>query len=103
MSEKTDNFIKKWKWAAIWQGVRYGVPPSITLAQSILESGWGESQLSTAANNYFGIKADSSCKGPIYNANTHEYYEGNLNTFYEQPCRPCRVLLQKIFYNLGYS
>lgn len=78
MSEKTDNFIKKWKWAAIWQGVRYGVPPSITLAQSILESGWGESQLSTAANNYFGIKADSSWKGPIYNANTHEYYEGNL-------------------------
>ncbi len=40
---------------------KWGVPASITLAQWMLESGskngWGTSQLSRKANNYFGIKA----------------------------------------------
>jgi len=34
-----------------------GIPASITIAQAILESGWGRSQLAMQANNYFGIKA----------------------------------------------
>ena len=34
-----------------------GVPVSITVAQAILESGWGKSTLTQQANNYFGIKA----------------------------------------------
>lgn len=33
------------------------VPASVTVAQAILESGWGCSELSEQANNYFGIKA----------------------------------------------
>ncbi len=36
---------------------RTGVPASVTIAQAILESYWGESKLSRDANNYFGIKA----------------------------------------------
>jgi flagellar protein FlgJ len=35
---------------------RSGVPASVTLAQAILESGWGEHHMGDA-NNYFGIKA----------------------------------------------
>ena len=35
----------------------WGVPASITMAQAILESGWGKTQLATEANNFFGIKA----------------------------------------------
>ena len=35
---------------------RYGVPASVTIAQAILETGWGRSELATRANNYFGIK-----------------------------------------------
>jgi flagellum-specific peptidoglycan hydrolase FlgJ len=35
-----------------------GVPASITVAQAILESGWGDSSLAREANNYFGIKAE---------------------------------------------
>jgi len=34
-----------------------GVPASITIAQAILESGWGQSALARQANNFFGIKA----------------------------------------------
>lgn len=34
-----------------------GVPASITIAQAILESGWGESMLAREANNFFGVKA----------------------------------------------
>jgi flagellum-specific peptidoglycan hydrolase FlgJ len=34
-----------------------GVPASVTIAQAILESGWGQTGLATKANNLFGIKA----------------------------------------------
>lgn len=34
----------------------YGVPASVSIAQSILESGWGESGLTVSGNAYFGIK-----------------------------------------------
>jgi LysM repeat protein len=34
-----------------------GVPASVTIAQAILESDWGDSRLAWDANNYFGIKA----------------------------------------------
>ena len=35
------------------------VPSSVTIAQAILESDWGRSQLAKQAQNYFGIKATS--------------------------------------------
>ncbi len=36
----------------------YGLYASVMLAQAILESGWGQSDLATDANNLFGIKGD---------------------------------------------
>lgn len=50
------DYISMWKDEAISQMVRYGVPASITLAQGILESGNGNSELAKYANNHFGIK-----------------------------------------------
>jgi Mannosyl-glycoprotein endo-beta-N-acetylglucosaminidase len=43
--------------AARQSAFQTGVPASVTVAQAILESDWGRSQLSVTANNYFGIKA----------------------------------------------
>ena len=37
-----------------------GIPASVTIAQCILESGWGQSGLAQKANNLFGIKAGAS-------------------------------------------
>lgn len=41
----------------------YGIPASITLAQGILESGSGNSELARQANNHFGIKCHSDWTG----------------------------------------
>ena len=49
-------FIKKYKSIAIQEMDRTGIPASIKLAQGILESGCGKSQLAGNANNHFGIK-----------------------------------------------
>jgi flagellum-specific peptidoglycan hydrolase FlgJ len=43
----------------------YRVPASVTLAQAILESGWGRSRLSTTDRNYFGKKCVRGDPGPI--------------------------------------
>jgi flagellum-specific peptidoglycan hydrolase FlgJ len=54
---------------------------SLTIAQAILESNWGKSQLSTIGNALFGIKATSVWIGRVYNSNTKECYDGvNMQT-----------------------
>ncbi|BCJ56354.1 hypothetical protein Asp14428_78290 [Actinoplanes sp. NBRC 14428] len=45
----------------------YGVPPSVTIAQAILESGWGRSGLSTVDKNFFGIKCQGTSYGKLAN------------------------------------
>lgn len=60
--------------AAIASYNKYGIFPSITIAQAILESGWGKSELSVEANNFFGIKADQNWHGAYVSMNTMEDY-----------------------------
>lgn len=43
--------------AALRAGRTHGIPPSITLAQAALESGWGRSRLARLHHNLFGVKA----------------------------------------------
>lgn len=42
---------------AMRSGAEHCVPPSVTVAQAVLESGWGRSDNATEHNNLFGIKA----------------------------------------------
>jgi flagellum-specific peptidoglycan hydrolase FlgJ len=45
---------------------QYGVPASVTIAQAILESGWGKSKLAAESNNFFGVKFNSHMPGAGY-------------------------------------
>lgn len=49
-------YISQYKDIAIEQMLRYNIPASITLAQGLLESSAGRSELATKGNNHFGIK-----------------------------------------------
>lgn len=59
-----EKYIQKYYPAAVEQMKKYKVPASITLAQGLLESAAGTSELARKANNHFGIKADKSWNGP---------------------------------------
>lgn len=62
----------------------YGVLPSITLAQAILESGWGQSELATEHNNLFGIKADKRWDGAVATIATKENYDDTINASFRK-------------------
>lgn len=57
-----------------------GIPASITLAQGILESGWGGSVLASKGKNLFGIKANGSWSGETMVLPTREFFGGKWVT-----------------------
>ena len=59
-------YINLYKDIAIEQMHKYHIPASITLAQGLLESGAGRSELARKANNHFGIKCHSWDGKKIY-------------------------------------
>ena len=58
------KYIDTYSEIAVAEMLRSGVPASITLAQGILESGAGLSELAVKGNNHFGIKCHSGWTGP---------------------------------------
>lgn len=60
-----ENYIQTYRTIAIQEMKRTGVPASIKLAQGILESESGESELVLKSNNHFGIKCKSDYTGPF--------------------------------------
>jgi len=59
----TIAYIAQYKAIAMKEMKRTGVPASITLAQAIVESNSGESNLAKNHNNHFGIKCKSDWTG----------------------------------------
>ncbi|MCL1066562.1 flagellar assembly peptidoglycan hydrolase FlgJ [Shewanella olleyana] len=57
-----------------------GTTPEVLLAQSALETGWGQKMIrrqdGSASNNLFNIKADSRWQGDKTSVNTLEYEQG---------------------------
>lgn len=62
-SKATLDYIDRYKEIAMTEMIDYKIPASITLAQGILESGNGNSELSRKSNNHFGIKCHKSWTG----------------------------------------
>ena len=56
-------YIEKYSALAVSEMYRSGVPASITLAQGLLESGNGQSELARKSNNHFGIKCHNNWSG----------------------------------------
>ncbi|HAR37602.1 MAG: N-acetylmuramoyl-L-alanine amidase [Bacteroidetes bacterium GWD2_45_23] len=59
-----EDYIDRYGDLAINHMERYEIPASITLAQGILESGAGLSDLARRSNNHFGIKCHRGWNGP---------------------------------------
>lgn len=76
MTTEQKNFIKKVGAFASADMKKSGVLASLTVAQAILESAWGKSELATGGNALFGIKATKSWKGKVYCKDTKECYDG---------------------------
>lgn len=60
------DYINKYKDFALVEMHRTGIPASIKLAQAIIETANGRSNLALRANNHFGIKCKSYWTGKTY-------------------------------------
>ncbi|MFC2110466.1 glucosaminidase domain-containing protein [Bacteroidota bacterium] len=60
---RTIAYVSKYAPIAIHEMKKSKIPASITLAQGILESGNGVSQLALKSNNHFGVKCHKGWKG----------------------------------------
>ncbi len=63
------EYIETYRQIAVDQQREHNIPASISMAQGLLESGAGKSELARKANNHFGIKCTSDWKGDTYHKN----------------------------------
>ena len=63
LNKETLAYIREYAPIAVNEMHQYKIPASITLAQGILESGKGKSQLALKSKNHFGIKCHSNWTG----------------------------------------
>lgn len=71
-----EQFVEKYKVAAIQGCGIHGISPLLGLAQSAVESRWGESDLAKLHNNLFGMKSTKSWEasgGKFVMMPTHEF------------------------------
>lgn len=62
-NKDAEHYIKKYSHVAIGNMKEFGIPASITMAQGLLESGYGLSELARKSNNHFGIKCKKDWTG----------------------------------------
>lgn len=65
-SQQYQQYFDTYKDIAIEQMKRYHIPASITLAQGVLESAAGRSELALKGNNHFGIKCHGWTGRTVY-------------------------------------
>lgn len=82
-TKNTEAYIRQFASIAIEEMEKYKIPASIKLAQGILESGSGRSNLAVRSNNHFGIKCHRGWQGNIV---THDDdYIGECFRKYQHP------------------
>ncbi|HET9570960.1 MAG TPA: glucosaminidase domain-containing protein [Bacteroidales bacterium] len=77
------DYIAKYSEIAVRQQKLHGVPASITLAQGILESGAGNSEMAKRSNNHFGIKCHNGWEG-----DTVMYFDDGMNSCFRKYNKP---------------
>ena len=77
---KRSEFIEAVARVAVADYERSKILPSLTIAQAILESGWGKSGLAVKSKNLFGIKAGKSWQGAKRSYPTKEFMGGKWIT-----------------------
>lgn len=65
-NDKVERYIQQFAPIAMQEMDRMGIPASIKLAQGLLESSWGQSELARVGNNHFGIKCSDSWDGETF-------------------------------------
>lgn len=72
-------YIDHYKYMAIDEMERSGIPASVTMAQAIIESNAGSSWLARQSNNHFGIKCKSYWTGDAtYHPDDDRDAQGNI-------------------------
>lgn len=71
-------YIRTYQDIAVSEMLRSGIPASIKLAQAILESNCGKSELACKANNHFGIKCGGNWSGKSFHKEDDDYAHGKL-------------------------
>jgi LysM repeat protein len=61
-----EQYVTQYKDLAIQEMRTTGIPASIKLAQGLLESDWGRSDLANKANNHFGMKCGKDWPGDTF-------------------------------------
>lgn len=77
------EYLRKFAPIAVYEMKHFGIPASIKLSQSILESYYGNSMLATESNNHFGIKCGKYWAGDFIEHDDDEI--GEYFRKYESP------------------
>ena len=78
LAQDTEAYINKYKDIAVAEMLRTGIPASIKLAQGLLESNCGCSELAKKSNNHFGIKCGGDWTGKSFHKEDDDYKDGEL-------------------------
>ena len=77
-AQDREGYIRQYQDIAVAEMHRTGIPASIKLAQGMLESNCGQSDLALQANNHFGIKCGGNWTGGAYHKEDDDYRDGEL-------------------------